>query len=395
MILSTALLLINCSASAQDAVRVVRLDGQTIEGSLDGIDATGIISGSGLNADLRLNDIASLAKMQSAQQQNDRTAFIVRLVGGGVVRSNDVTLENDRFQVVTAAGTLVVGAESIQAIIFNKFMDNATLSQALNEPDGTQDRVIVATSSGDQVVPGLLKSFSDSKIEIEFRGRIRSITVSNNVIGLIMANLKQELPAGTRVRAVATDGSTFVGAFRGLESNKLKLDLVGSRPVELDWQKINRIYIQSDRVLYLSDLQPVAVEEQALGTTLFNWQADRNVYSQPLSLYDPEKGDFDEYDRGLGTHSFCRLEYEITGGGYTNFLASVGLDRLSRHRGDCEVAVVVDGIEVWTRRVRGNEAPHQVDIELSNARKLALVVRPGEHLDLGDHVNWVDARLLK
>ena len=55
----------------------------------------------------------------------------------------------------------------------------------------------------------------------------------------------------------------------------------------------------------------------------------------------------------------------------------------------------VDDREALRRRMRGKDAALPVDIEIRDGRKLTLRAEPGENLDIGDHVNWYDARLLQ
>jgi NPCBM/NEW2 domain len=55
----------------------------------------------------------------------------------------------------------------------------------------------------------------------------------------------------------------------------------------------------------------------------------------------------------------------------------------------------VDDQLVWSSRVRGKEPPLPVRVALRNAKRLKLIVEPGEDFDFADHANWGDARLLK
>ncbi len=393
---AVVVLMIASTSFAQDNVVVTRLNGETIAGTLQSVDSNGSLVGSEFDSSITLNDISTIATDRTvATNAGSGTSFMVRLVGGSSIWTNSITLERDTYRIETVAGDISLGAEAIQAIIFVAHRESASLARLLNEPNATNDRLIAITSSGEQVVAGVLRSFSNEKIELEFQDRLRTISVSENVVGVVLADLRQSLPEGTRVRALTIDGSTIAGTFRSLGTNQLRLGLAGSKEIVLDWQKIARIHVQSDRLVYLSDLQPVSVQEQALGTIRFPWQVDQNVFGRPLTLFDPTNSRFREYPRGLGTHSYCRLEYEIAGAGYTRLMALVGLDSAAQHRGDCEVAVLGDGVELWSSRIKGHEPPHPIDVDVKNVSRLVLLVKPGEHLDLGDHVNWVDARLLK
>ena len=54
-----------------------------------------------------------------------------------------------------------------------------------------------------------------------------------------------------------------------------------------------------------------------------------------------------------------------------------------------------DGITLWSKRVTAKEDPVEVDVDISAMDAIALVVDPGEEFDLGDHVDWANARFVK
>jgi hypothetical protein len=118
------------------------------------------------------------------------------------------------------------------------------------------------------------------------------------------------------------------------------------------------------------------------------WQRDRNAMNQPLRLRGAIR------ETGLGTHAPSELVFDVPEGA-KRFLAVVGLDEEYGRGGDCVIVVQVDDREALRRRMSGKDAALPVDIEIRDGRKLTLRAEPGENLDIGDHVNWYDARLLQ
>jgi hypothetical protein len=60
--------------------------------------------------------------------------------------------------------------------------------------------------------------------------------------------------------------------------------------------------------------------------------------------------------------------------------------------------VLVDGKPVdvgWDRELTARDPALSVSVPLAGARELTLVVEFGRRLDVGDHVNWAEARLVK
>ena len=71
------------------------------------------------------------------------------------------------------------------------------------------------------------------------------------------------------------------------------------------------------------------------------------------------------------------------------------MDAETRGRGDCRFIVQGDGVELWSQRIRGSDDPQPLDVDITNVRQIALIVEPGEQLDLADHANWAAVRLLQ
>ena len=114
----------------------------------------------------------------------------------------------------------------------------------------------------------------------------------------------------------------------------------------------------------------------------------------PLTISADSGGNPLVFNKGLGTQAFCRLEFANTND-FDRLSSIVGIDVETDGRGDCQVVVRGDGIELWSQRVRAADAPHNLDIDITGIKKITLLVYPGEEFDLGDHVDWCDVRFLK
>ncbi|MFO7973161.1 MAG: NPCBM/NEW2 domain-containing protein [Candidatus Hydrogenedentota bacterium] len=99
------------------------------------------------------------------------------------------------------------------------------------------------------------------------------------------------------------------------------------------------------------------------------------------------------YPHGLGTHAFSECHIEL----YENcerFLAMAGIDDEVGPNGSVIFEVWVDDALRWKSPVlKGNDAPHLVEVDLASASRLTLIVDPagdGIHLD---HADWAGALL--
>ena len=96
-------------------------------------------------------------------------------------------------------------------------------------------------------------------------------------------------------------------------------------------------------------------------------------------------------------HSTSRVTYSLPDGA-KRFEARVGLDDHLGVRGSVRVRLLIDGKERdlglrgdLTHRV----GPLAVSLDLTGAKELTLIVDFGANGDVGDHVNWCDARIVR
>ena len=377
---------------SENSVTIMTVDGQTYEATLGTISEDGTMSGDQIPEGLSLNDVTSISTTGSIE--NAKTDLVVRLVGGGEFRATSVAMQNSIYTIETPTASFSLGAESIQAIVSTESTGSSLLNRLIGEPDTSNDRIIVDTSRGEQAVTGILEEINEEKIIIDVGGKTRSITRSKvKLVGVVLTDLLQSVPDGTIARINLLDGSHAVGRIKSLDETSLKIVVAGDAELTLDRNQVAAINVRSDRITYLSDLAPVDIEERSIGSASYTWQSDRNVFGEPLTLYSSED-EYQEFQRGIGTHSYCRLEFEVADG-FGRFNATVGLDKQSQQRGDCEVSVRGDGIELWSGQLNRDNLIQEIDVDIEGVSRLTLLVKPGKHLDLGDHVNWVNAKLLK
>lgn len=159
--------------------------------------------------------------------------------------------------------------------------------------------------------------------------------------------------------------------------------------------------VRSDRVLFLSDLNPVVDEVQTMIAPPAIQRRDANIFGQPITLRVPASGgsndsatNFQTFAKGWGTRSRGQLVFEIPPG-FQRLRGWVGIDLIANGQGVCQATVLVDGIQVFSQEIHGREAAVALDVSVASGRRLELLVEPGPQLDLSDWVNWADVRLLK
>jgi hypothetical protein len=134
--------------------------------------------------------------------------------------------------------------------------------------------------------------------------------------------------------------------------------------------------------VYLDTQEPASVE-QGWGTRQRNW----SVWEKPMTVGGRR------FVRGLGTHAPARIVYDL-GGQWRRFQAWARADQATGPT--ITIAVRVDRRVLWqSERLTGDAPAQRVDVNVTGAQRLALLVGDGGNGISGDHADWADARLLR
>jgi NPCBM/NEW2 domain len=272
--------------------------------------------------------------------------------------------------------------------------------EGADHPDQVRRRLAGGKRARDTVVlrnndavEGIVTALDADNVSVEVekkqvsvaRERVAAIAFSTDLATPLRpkgAFARLVLASGCRVSlssAACADGKTLTGTtlFRSA--------------VRIPLGEVVALAVFQGRAVYLSDLKPRKVEQVPFLGVTWPFVADGSVAGRDLRTGG------DAYDKGLGTHSECRLTYDVSAG-YDRFEARVGLDDATGKEGSVRVKVLVDGKPQdlgADRELTARNGPWDVRVPVKGAKELTLVVEFGARGDVGDHVDWADARLVK
>jgi hypothetical protein len=186
------------------------------------------------------------------------------------------------------------------------------------------------------------------------------------------------------------DGSVVRCRKVSFDGAELAIELLTGAAAKVPSQNVRALDFSLGKVRYLSQLEPREVKHTPYFDHTWEYERDRNKDGGPLQLGDKV------YARGLWIHSKTFLRYRIAGE-YRRFQAVVGIDYLVARngRGDVHVVISGDGRTLWEADVRGTSDPQTIDLDVSGVRDLEILVDFGGDLDIADHLDLADARLIK
>jgi endo-alpha-N-acetylgalactosaminidase len=145
---------------------------------------------------------------------------------------------------------------------------------------------------------------------------------------------------------------------------------------------------------YLSDLKPASYRHIPFLQLTWPYHADRSVAGAAL------RAGGKLYAKGLGMHSPARITYDLDGP-YKRFDAEVAIDAEAGPRGSVVVRVFTDGGDgVWQEKarseiLRGGQPAVPISVDLAGAKRISLLVDFADRGDEQDHVDWLNARLVR
>jgi hypothetical protein len=376
--LALALVLGAGSAAAE---QLTRIDGSFMEGAVTSIEGgTVVVSNTAVS-------LADLWRIDRTPPASVVSGLVERVIlDQGEIPARRLSVQDGVCRFDWAGGSNVaIPRAAVRALILKTGAATQEATARALDKRIAADQV-AAIGEDNLTLDGRVKTV-DAAIVIEYQGRDR--TVSRAKVGAVVFGR-----TGTTERAaVALPWKATVAGGAWMEASEVRLAdgvltlTIGVGTLEVPWARVFRVEHRGKRVRFLSGMDPVRATDGAVVTVPLPWQRDRSAMNRPLRL----KGEI--HDTGLGTHAPSELVFDVPEGAQ-RFMAIVGLDEEYGRRGDCVVVVQLDDRDALRRRLRGTDAPLPVDIEIGNVRRLTLCAEPGENHDLGDHVNWYDARFV-
>lgn len=373
---------------------VVTLEGDLVEGRILGIDPEGRVEVQDQAAPWALDDLRALQPIAPAATVGEDPQEIVltngsRLYGRGL-QVTDETVEMKS----PILGELSIPIDFVWAFRLGVAEPDSRFAQATERMREHDRDIIFVTGTGTaemQEAVGLIESLGVEELSfMEEDDEVRRIPALQ-VHGVILASPLMDVAdlSGVPCTIFLQDGSRCVASVQYLKEGELAIELVDGLEWKLPWSLVRRINVKSDRLAYLSDLEPAQVFEEAIYAYPRSWKRDRNIRGGPLVIGD------ERFEKGLGTAAGTRLVF-ANSDEYDLFTASVGIDTSRGDWGDCEFVVYGDGRELLRRRLRGSEPSAFLKVPVRHVREITLHVEPGGGaLDLSDDADWGDACLVQ
>ena len=381
----------NCVLAA-DNDRLTTLDGTNISAPVTAITADGKVTYGSDQKQIDLQELRSIRRPIESEAGVDNRIKVYLLGGGTLLTDSAVIRENTLKVKVLGEKSLQLPLEYVRGVRFDHGNQESqeqleAFENALLDTEMDSDRIYAW--SGDKLTPVrcVVVSLDAEKIQVKYRDELRDVS-REKLAGVVLTSTTDAPGRSGHALVTLSDSSTIWGNVGKLQDDVLQLAVFPAQTIEIPWNSVSRLAIRSEKMVYASDLEPARVQQESLVTHPWQYRRDANVHGGELVLDDRK------YEKGLGTHSHCRLTYR-TNRDYTGFSATIGIDDNAGSEGDCVFVVYTDGKKQFEQRLTAGTPAKEIKVDIADSMMVSLEVRAGENLDLGDQANWCDARFLK
>jgi len=189
----------------------------------------------------------------------------------------------------------------------------------------------------------------------------------------------------------------IAAAYIELKGDLISLTTAASAKFEVPIESLARLDYSVGKLQFLSDLEAELTEvtpyfggpkDLAAYVDAFAPRRDRNLDNEPLKLAGKT------YEKGLALHSQTRQTYRLAGK-YRQFMAIAGIDDAISAGGSVQLQISGDGKQLWEGTIKAGDEPRLLEIDVTGVKRLELFVGFDDNLDVGDHLDLCEAKVMK
>ena len=396
MQLAPAILALVLTQATPPAVEVSTLKGESHQGELVGIAPNGAVSlssGEG-TVDVPLADVMAVRfPAPDDEQPVDPAVARVRLVDGTSLACSDLSVSSRSVSLKTARlGTVSVPLTAVSSIRLGAL--DSKVKDAWDELRGRtiqRDLLVIRKNDVLDHLTGVVGAVDGENVKFLLGGREVPVKRAN-VFGIVYARAAAQQNSPVCEATLAGDDKAQLKSVAYADA-AVTAELLAGPKVTIQPADIRVLDFSLGKVRYLSDLEPreytlTPFFDGEAERSLFRYRRDRNQTGGALALGGKT------FQKGLWIHSRTKLVYRI-GTDYRRFQAVMGIDDDVAPRGDVHVVISGDGKPLLETDVRGTDKPQELDLDVSGVRDLEIFVDYGSGLDISDHLDMCDARVLK
>jgi len=400
------------AATASGDATVMKLDGSTVAGRIQSWqDGRFVLQSDAGPIELAEAEVLSLQWSAASAPAGQP---IVELTDGTVLPLAEFQIDGENGILKLAAAELQTLSLPLRQVLAARLqpLTEAALAQ-WNEIRGLEaagDVLVVLRRGGQSLdyLEGVIREVTASDVAFELDGETVRVP-RGKVAGLIYFRTAPATEETPRCIVTGRDGLRVPAKLARLEGANLRLVSTGG--IALTWLlvEVAAADFSAGKLVFLSDLEASTQNWQPLVTLPAGAEhairfgrprRDQSAIGGPLTLAFPDDeqpdgiGHVESFAKGLAVRSRTELVFRLPRG-YSRFLAIAGIEPATLATGSVELTIQGDDHVLWEAPIAGHDAPREIDLDVTDVRRLRIVVDYGDNLDTGDWLNLCNARLVK
>lgn len=385
---------------AEPTFDVQTLDGRTAAGTLLEIGPTQLrIQTPQGPVALPLDKLISLAPKSPAGAPSPPGGIHLELVDGSSLVASHYRASAGKARIEFAGGlALEVPTDKIASVRLQESSEPilAEWSRILDLP---MDADLLVARQGESIdyYKGALGDVSESLVQFELDGKTRSVKRAK-AFGLLYYHPRGAALPDAICRLADHGGSTWAVRTLAIEKDGLRWTTPSGLALTRPLADVARIDFSQGKIVYLSELKPESASwrpyfgmarKLSIRGEFFGPRSDRGLNPGAIEL------DGKLQPKGLALHSRTELVYRLPGR-FQRFKALVGIDDRVKPHGHVRLVIQGDDQVLLETTVAGSEpAARPLDLDVTGVRRLSILVDYGDDMDVADHLDLAEARIVK
>jgi hypothetical protein len=334
------------------------------------------------------------AKPKPAASQSP--GVVVELIDGSTVLARQYTTKKEVAKITLPGGDVL---EMPTNVIRNVRLQSSGTSAAewtrLIDTKTDGDLLVIGKNETIDYHQGVLHDVTEETVQFELDGELLPIKRAK-IYGIAYHHSEKNAMPPTICKITDATGSQWeVRSLAGTE--KLEWTTPSGVRVAQSLDHIAQIDFSGGKRVYLSDLKPDMMrwtpyfESGKPASAMERFYAprfDRNFDAKPLQLGGVS------YHKGIALHSRTEIVFRLSDR-FSRFRATVGIDDAVRPNGKVRLVVRGEEQSLFDAIITGGDAPKPLDLDISQTRRLTIVVDFADGLHAGDSLLLCNARLSK
>ena len=321
----------------------------------------------------------------------------VVLSDGSVIRVKDIEFSNGNAVLDFGAVQLKAPESQIVSVRFN---DNSELDKSWNELakiESQQDLLIVEKEGKLRYHRGHVEGLTAQKVPFSLDGS--TIPVSRaKVFGIRLVRAFLAASGAELAVGKTSAGSEWsIGSIEVNDNNLAAVSRLGHKiPCGSGVNDIHTIAFSEDPEFYLSDMtmeswswSPFVTASGIPNETLAQFNQPR--LNQGFSGSELKTND-QKFTKGICVRSKTDMTFRLSQK-FSRLTATVGIADVVRPKGSVDLEIYADGESVYKTSVSGAESAKTIDVPITNAKRIRIVVDFGSEASIGDVLIIGAARL--